>query len=135
MNDYICRQAAIVAIHELKMSASGYDNNVLDADLTCEILKEIPSADAQLIQWIPVEYHQITEEERQENDYPADWVYYIDSPMPEEGQEILITTNTGYVEKCTCLNDGESWYTDDDYDWCGEIKAWMPLPEPYQSND
>ncbi len=83
-------------------------------------------------QWIPVEYHQITEEERQENDYPADWVYYIDSPMPKEGQEILITTNTGYVEKDTCLYDGDSYYTDSCYDWCGDITAWMPLPEPYK---
>ena len=82
--------------------------------------------------WIPVEYHRITEEERQENDYPEDWVYYIDSPMPEEGQEILITTNDGYVEKDTCLNDGEGYYTDSGYDWLEDITAWMPLPEPYK---
>ena len=86
------------------------------------------------IKWIPVEYHRITEEERRENDYPADWIYYIDSPMPEEGQEILITTNAGYVEKDTCLYDGDSYYTDSGYDWCEEIKAWMPLPEPYKKD-
>ena len=84
------------------------------------------------LDWVPVEYHTITEQERQENNYPADWVYLIDSPMPEENQEILITTKTGCVEKCTCLNDGEGYYTDDDYDWCGEILAWTPLPEPYK---
>ena len=84
-------------------------------------------------EWIPVEYHQITEEERQENDYPEDWVYCIDSPMPEEGQEILITTNAGYVEKDTCLYDGDTYYTDSGYDWFGEILAWMPLPEPYKN--
>lgn len=45
------------------------------------------------LDWVPVEYHTITEQERQENNYPADWVYLIDSPMPEEWQEILIATN------------------------------------------
>lgn len=83
------------------------------------------------IKWIPVEYHRITEDERKENDYPADWVFYIDSPMPEEGQEILITTSGG-VGIDTCLNDGDSYYTDSGYDWCGDITAWMPLPEPYK---
>ena len=84
------------------------------------------------IKWIPVDYHRITEEERRANDYPEDWVYCIDSPMPEEGQEILITTNAGYVEKDTCLNDGEGYYTDSGYDWLEDITAWMPLPEPYK---
>lgn len=44
------------------------------------------------LDWVPVEYHTITEQERQENDYPEDLVYLIDSPMPEEWQEILIAT-------------------------------------------
>ena len=85
-------------------------------------------------EWIPVEYHQITKEERQENDYPKDWVYCIDSPMPEEGQEILITTNAGYVEKDTCYDDGDGYYTDSGYDWFEDITAWMPLPEPYKKD-
>ena len=84
------------------------------------------------IKWIPVEYHRITEQERQENDYPEEWDYLIESPMPEDRQEILITTNAGYVEKDTCYDDGEGYGTDGGYDWCGEIKAWMPLPEPYK---
>ena len=98
---------------------------------------EIETMDSQIdkSEWIPVEYHMITEEEKQENDYPADWIYCIDSPMPEEGQEILITTNAGYVEKDTCLYDydGGTYYTDSGYDWCGEILAWMPLPKPYHT--
>ena len=85
------------------------------------------------IKWIPVDYHRITEEERRANDYPEDWVYCIDSPMPEEGQEILITITGGYVEKDTCFNDGEGYYSENDYDWFGDIKAWMPLPEPYKN--
>ena len=86
------------------------------------------------LDWVPVEYHTITEQERQENNYPADWVYLIDSPMPEENQEILITTKTGYVEKDTCFYDDDSYYTDSCYDWFGDIIAWAPLPEPYKPN-
>lgn len=84
-------------------------------------------------EWMHVEYHKITEEERQENDYPDDLVYCIDSPMPEEWQEILIATNAGYVEKDTCFNDGEGYYSENGYDWCGDIKAWQPLPKPYHT--
>ena len=49
MNDYISRQAAIAAIHELKMSVSGYDNDALDVSLIYEVLGEIPAADVQPI--------------------------------------------------------------------------------------
>ena len=47
MNDFISRQAAIAAIHELKMSVSGYDNDALDVSLIYEVLGEIPAADVQ----------------------------------------------------------------------------------------
>ena len=47
MNDYISRQAAVAAIHELKMSVCGYDNDALDVSLIYEVLGEIPAADVQ----------------------------------------------------------------------------------------
>lgn len=49
MNDYISRQAAVAAIHELKMSVCGYDNDALDVSLIYEVLGEIPAADVQPI--------------------------------------------------------------------------------------
>ena len=45
--DYISRQATIAAIHELKMSVSGYDNDALDVSSIYEVLGEIPTADVQ----------------------------------------------------------------------------------------
>ena len=57
MNDYISRQAAIAAIHELKMSVSGYDNDALDVSLIYEVLGEIPAADVKPVKrgkWIDV---------------------------------------------------------------------------------
>ena len=48
---YVSRQAAIAAIHELKMSVGGYDNDALDVSLIYEALGEIPDADVQPIKF------------------------------------------------------------------------------------
>lgn len=81
--------------------------------------------------WIPVSWHEITEEERIENGYPKDWVVYLDCEMPSDEQEILVTTRYGTVEKDVCYEDGE-FSLDSGYDWIDDIVAWMPLPEPYE---
>lgn len=81
--------------------------------------------------WIPIKWHYITDEEREESGYPKDWVYYIDCEMPENGQEIIVTTKHGYVEKDVCyLDDGYS--LDSGWDWIDDIVAWMPVPEKYR---
>ncbi len=81
--------------------------------------------------WIPVIYHEITEEERKIEDYPQDWVYYMDCHMPDDGDEILITLKNGRVEKDICYYDG-CYSTDSGYDWMVDIKAWMPSPKGYK---
>lgn len=132
-----CSQCGACTEDEDGTNYCGYDDDVREVRLFtgkrpawCPLVE----ADDGECQWIPVEYHEITEEERQENNYPADWYFYIDSPMPEYGQEILITTIGGNVEKDTCYNDGDGYYTDNGYDWCEDIIAWMPLPEPYKKD-
>ena len=60
MNDFISRQAAIAAIHELKMSVCGYDNDALDVSLIYEVLGEIPAADVQPVKrghWVEKHRH------------------------------------------------------------------------------
>ena len=95
----------------------------------CEDIDEQPTIE--LPKWIPIKYHEITDEEREENGYPNDWVYYLDCEMPEDGQEILVTTKNGYVEKdVCCLEDGYS--LDSGWDWREDVLAWMPLPEPWK---
>ena len=84
--------------------------------------------------WIPVKWHEITDEERKENDYPKDWVCYLDSIMPYDGQRILVTTKGGYVELDECYSDdGRTFSLDSGYDWVDDVIAWMPLPEPYKA--
>ena len=79
--------------------------------------------------WIPVKFRPLTEEEQKE--YP-DYCYMADCPMPDEGEEILVTTTHGTVEKDEAEFD-DGFYLDSGYDWQTDIVAWMPLPEPHKA--
>ena len=92
-------------------------------------------------EWIPVKWHEITEEEREREGYPKEWVIYFDSEMPADGEEILITVKYTYpitsevvysVMKDECFYD-DGFGLDSGYDWVEDIVAWMPLPEPYKA--
>lgn len=86
--------------------------------------------------WIPVKWHNITEEEREREGYPKEWLTMFDCHMPEDEQEILVTVQGSkregrWVEKDICyVEDGYS--LDSGYDWIDDIVAWMPLPQPYK---
>ena len=81
--------------------------------------------------WIPVKWHEITEEEREKEGYSSEWLVHLDCVLPGDGEEILITTKHGYVEKDTAYYD-DGYYLDSGYDWVDDVVAWMPLPEPYK---
>lgn len=94
-------------------------------DHAIKIINSQPPAD----QWIPVTYHETTEEEKEV--YGMTCPYILDCPLPEEGDEILVCSKNGKVfEDLMCYDDG--WYLDGGYDFVEEITAWMPLPEPYK---
>jgi hypothetical protein len=82
-------------------------------------------------EWIPIMWHEITDEEREEEDYPEDWTVFIDSEMPADGEQILVTTKRGEVERDTCLEDN-GFYLDSGWDWIDDIVAWMPSPTAYK---
>ena len=77
-------------------------------------------------EWIPITMRPIEEDEK--IDFP-DATFMFDCPMPENGEEILITSKYG-VEFDTCYND-DGYYLDSDRSW-DEVLAWMPLPEAYK---
>ena len=85
--------------------------------------------------WIPIKWHEITDEEREREGYPKDWDYILDCIMPDDGQRILITTKGGFneVELDECYCDGE-YALDSGYDWIDDVIAWMPLPESYKES-
>lgn len=87
------------------------------------------------MEWIPVKWHEIAEEEREKEGYSKDWVLCMDSPLPNDNEEILITVrcNSGktHVEIDVCYVD-DGWSLDSGYDWVNDVIAWMPLPKPYK---
>ena len=83
--------------------------------------------------WIPVKWHEITDEEREREGYPKDWACHLDSIMPYDGQRILITTKGGFVELDECYSDdGCTFSLDSGYDWIDDVVAWCELPQPYK---
>ena len=84
--------------------------------------------------WIPVETRDMTEEEKKEMfetwEYCTEsdcWKY--DCPLPEDGQEVLVSTKWGVSLDTFCVDEG-CWF--ENHPDRGEVLAWMPLPEPYK---
>lgn len=94
-------------------------------DMAIEALKEQG--------WIPVKWHYITDEEREREGYPKDWLVHIDCDMPCDEQEILVQTKNGYIRWDVCYEDGE-FSLDSGWDWIEDIVAWKPLPETYRED-
>lgn len=83
--------------------------------------------------WIIVKYHKITDAERKENGYSEDIEYYLDGLLPDDGQEIIVTDGENtWCDTCSVNSDVE-YGLESCIDWI-EIKAWMPLPEPYKED-
>lgn len=85
--------------------------------------------------WIPIKMRQGTDEEYEEfckyGDCPREDFRIFECPMPDEDQEVLITTRWGDV--CTDIWHSEidcSWF--EDHEDIDDVIAWMPKPERYQ---
>lgn len=104
----------------------GDDVRAFDAAISA--LKERPKGE-----WIPIEVRPLTEEEKEyyaEHEYPVDFMMMYDCQMPDDGQEVLITTSAGYVTTDTYYIDEGGYF--ENYCDEGDVKAWMPKPEPYK---
>lgn len=77
--------------------------------------------------WIPIKTRKPTEEEKEE--YP-DCEFMYECKLPEDGEEVLVTTWGGNTALDTfCRDDGCYFeYGCDE----GDVIAWMPKPEPYR---
>ena len=92
-------------------------------------------------EWIPIKYRPLTEKERIAfaEHYGIEYCdtseeKAFDCPMPEDKQEILISTSWGVVEDYAENDvDGEGFICyglEINGDWdC--VEAWMPKPKPY----
>lgn len=82
--------------------------------------------------WIPLTKRPMTDEERE--DY-REWsdikgAMIFDCPLPEDGQEVLVSYG-GYVMVDTFCKDDGCYFEGVDID---DVQAWMPLPEPYKAS-
>lgn len=110
----------LIETMQWKMREAGTSDWNRCLDEVERFIKEFPQVGG----WIPVTYHTPKDE-----DEDMLYAYILDCPMPEEGQEILVSFN-GMVDMDVCCYD-EGWYLDNRGDWM-DVDAWMPLPEPYK---
>ena len=84
--------------------------------------------------WIPIKTRPMTEEKKYYSEYLFEGNGLIyECPLPEDGQEVLVTSKYGSVDKTTFYTDCGNYFENyEDYD---EVIAWQPLPEPFKERD
>ena len=86
-------------------------------------------------EWIPIKMRPGTDEEYEEfsqyGDCPREDFRVFECPLPDDDQEVLVTTRWGNV--CTDIwhRDVDCCYFEDNCD-DDDVIAWMPLPESYK---
>ena len=83
--------------------------------------------------WIPIKTRKLTDAEEQDmlensNSY---YTYMFDCQLPEDGEEVLVTTSTGEVTTTTFYDEGLDGCYFEFYEDDGDITAWMPKPKSY----
>lgn len=85
-------------------------------------------------EWIPITTRPMTEDEKPWHEDWYDGTEIINSVLPDDGQEVLVTTRYGNVELDIFIRDetdGCYFENNDIYD----VTAWMPLPTPYKESE
>lgn len=84
--------------------------------------------------WIPIEHRPGTDEEYEAfskfGDCPREDFKVYTNEMPEDGQDVLITTKWGTVCEDTYHDDVDASYFED-HDDPDDVIAWMPKPKAY----
>ena len=83
-------------------------------------------------QWIPIKTRPLTDEERKEN---PEVLFYYDCPLPDDGEDVLVTTFLGDVRMDCFYRDPEDGcffetYCDED-----DVKAWARIPKPWDGKE
>lgn len=127
MDRLISENKVLEAIDNLKANFTCYDSVTLDE--VASHIKAIPSSEQK---WIPMTTRPMTEEEMT---FYSEWAEYgaeiFDCPLPEDGQEVLVSYG-GYVCVDTFCKDDGCYFEGVDI---GDVDAWMPLPMPYKPQE
>lgn len=102
------------------------------------VLNGLPSVQP-ISRWVPITYRPMTDEEKK--DYAERTGYdeedlcdMLACNLPDDGETVLITDRFGGVEVDTFYNDCGECYFECNCDM-DDVKAWMPLPKPYDGAD
>ena len=123
MDDLISRQAVIDAIKHCGCM------HIFELQEVIPKINAIPAAEPR---WIPITTRPLDENEKkyyEEREIEPLYIYTCE--LPEDGEEVLITTYNGEVIETTFFNDdqyGSYFELYEDYD---DVKAWMHKPAPY----
>lgn len=83
-------------------------------------------------EWIPLKTEPVTDEEREENGWDENITQKFVCPLPDDGDEILISRNNGkWVDLVVFCNDDYGVGDENGNDWLYEVDAWMPIPKGY----
>lgn len=133
--DCISRQAAIDEVEDdARCGVYSHFASYDDAQKFKNYIKDLPPVTPQPNKWIPLKTRPMTDEE---STFYRDWAEYgaelFDCPLPDDGQEVLISVYGG-VEVDTFVqdaNDGCYFEGRDIYD----VDAWMPLPQSFKKSE
>lgn len=98
----------------------------ISLDMAIKALEQEPK-------WIPVTKRPMTEDEKPWHESCYDEAEILDCPLPEDGEDVLITVN-GRTWIDTFIRDDTDGCYFESYD-IDEVKAWMPLPKPYDPQE
>ena len=85
---------------------------------------------AQNPNWIPIRLRDTTEDDGIDMESNPK---ILDCMLPEDGEEVLVSCKSGYVDKDTFYND-DGCYFDSGRD-LDDVLAWQPLPMGYKAGE
>ena len=120
------------AVYQKTTGVKYYNSDMVAKDM---LLKgpEYPDRESPIKMWTPIRTRPLTDEEKEYySDYSEDIEFIYDCILPEDDEEVLITTKNGDVamtifyrtSSCDCYFE---YYEDE-----GDVIAWMPKPIGYK---
>lgn len=102
-----------------------------DDDKLHEIVDEAVKNIEIKYEWIPIKTRPLTEEEKAEMGTESPYMY--DCPLPDDGEEVEVTTYLGDVTLDVFCRDSSDGCYFEHYCDDGEVLAWRHKPEPYKA--
>ncbi len=97
------------------------------------VVEQMPRVDAEP-KWIPLKWMELTEEEKEY--YGEEYIdAFADCPLPDDGDEILISKCNGKWVNLVVFSNDEFITDESGNDWVNDVDAWMPLPRGYVKED